>query len=118
MIKAENKDFKSPDEVRTFEKGKMEILNIGDSVVGLAKFEPGWRWSLHVKPIAKTELCEVSHFFYQLSGRLHIVMENGEEFETLPGQVSFLPPGHDAWVIGEEPVVVVDWSGAKNYAKE
>jgi len=118
MKKAERKDFKSPDEVRTFEKGKMELLNFGEGVVGLARLEPGWRWSLHVKPIAKTKLCEVPHFQYQISGQLHVVMENGDEFDIFPGQVSCLPPGHDAWVVGNEPAIILEWSGAKIYAKQ
>lgn len=117
MTKAEYKDFKFPDEVRTFEKGKLELINMGGGVIGRLILEPGWRWSLHVKPIAKTELCLAPHFQYQLSGRLHILMEDGEEFETVAGQVVRLPSGHDAWVVGDEPVVLVDWSGATQYAK-
>jgi hypothetical protein len=118
MSDAGYKDFKTPDEVRTFEKGRLELLNIGDDVIGRLILEPGWRWSTHVKPIAKTELCEAPHFQYQLSGRIHIVMNDGTEFETTAGQVSWLPSGHDAWVVGDEPVVVIDWSGATHYAKQ
>ncbi len=118
MAKAEYKDFMKPDEVRTFEKGKVELLNIGGGVVGKLTLEPGWRWSDHVKPIANTTLCEAPHFQYQLSGRIHISMADGSEFETVAGQVSCLPSGHDAWVVGDEPVVLVDWSGAINYAKK
>jgi hypothetical protein len=118
MMKTERKDFKSPDEVRTFEKGKAEMVNIGGGVVGRLTLEPGWRWSQHVKPIAKTQWCEAPHFQYQVSGRLHIVMSDGTEFDTGPGQVVTLPSGHDAWVVGNEPVVVVDWHGATNYAKK
>jgi hypothetical protein len=118
MMKTERKDFKSPDEVRTFEKGKAEMVNIGGGVVGRLTLEPGWRWSQHVKPIAKTQWCEAPHFQYQVSGRLHVVMSDGTEFDTGPGQVVTLPSGHDAWVVGNEPVVVVDWHGATNYAKK
>lgn len=118
MEKAERKDFKSPDEVRTFEKGKAEIVNIGGGVVGRLTLEPGWRWSQHVKPIAKTQWCEAPHFQYQISGRLHVAMADGTEFDTMPGQVVTLPSGHDAWVVGNEPVVIVDWHGARNYAKK
>ena len=117
MSKAEHKNFKSPDEVRTFEMGKLELINIGGGVIGRFTFEPGWRWSLHVKPIAKTQLCEAPHFSYQLSGHLHVIMEDGTEFETGPGDISWLPSGHDAWVVGNEPVILVDWSGAIDYAK-
>lgn len=118
MAKAEYKDFKTPDEIRTFEKGKLELVNIGGGVVGLLTLEPGWRWSEHVKSIAKTQWCEAPHFQYQLSGRLHVVMVDGQEFETVPGQIAWVPSGHDAWVVGNEPVVVVDWSGATHYAKK
>jgi hypothetical protein len=118
MTKAEFKDFTSPDETREFEKGKMELIRIGGGVVGKMTLQPGWRWSLHVKPIAKTEWCEAPHFQYQASGRVHVVMSDGSEFESGPGTVSVLPQGHDAWVVGNEPVVLIDWSGASNYARK
>ena len=117
MAKAEHKDFKSPDEVRNFEKGKLELLKMGDGEIGLLTLEPGWRWSEHVKSIAKTDWCEAPHFQYQLSGKLHVKMTDGEEFETTEGHVAWVPSGHDAWVVGNEKVVLVDWSGAKQYAK-
>ncbi len=117
MAKAEHKNFVSADEVRTFEKGKLELLNIGGAQVGRLTLEPGWRWSLHVKPIAKTELCQAPHFQYQIAGRMHVSMADGTQFELGPGDVSDLPQGHDAWVVGNEPVVVVDWAGASKYAK-
>ena len=118
MAKSEHKAFKSPDEVRTFEKGKLELLNIGGGVVGKLTLEPGWRWSKHVKPIAKTDWCEAPHFQYHASGRIHIVMSDGTEFEAGPGDVTALPSGHDAWVVGNEPVILIDWYGASNYAKK
>jgi hypothetical protein len=118
MAKSEHKAFKSPDEVRTFEKGKLELLNIGGGVVGRLTLEPGWRWSKHVKPVAKTDWCEAPHFQYHASGRIHIVMSDGTEFEAGPGDVTALPSGHDAWVVGNEPVVLIDWSGASKYAKK
>lgn len=114
---AEYKAFGTPDEVRTFEHGKIELLNIGGGTVGKYTLEPGWQWSKHVKPIAKTELCLAPHFQYVVSGRIRIRMASGEEFELGPGSVSFLPEGHDAWVVGNEPVIGVDWAGATNYAK-
>ena len=118
MAKSEHKAFKSPDEVRTFEKGKLELLNIGGGVVGRLTLEPGWRWSKHVKPVAKTDWCEAPHFQYHASGRIHIVMSDGTEFEAGPGDVTALPSGHDAWVVGKEPVILIDWYGASNYAKK
>ncbi len=117
MVKAERKGFGSPDETRKFEKGKVELVKIGGGLVGRLTLEPGWRWSTHVKPIAKTELCEAPHFAYHVSGRLHVKMADGSEFDIGPGEVVTTPSGHDAWVVGNEPVVMVDWAGASNYAK-
>ncbi|HLC29253.1 MAG TPA: cupin domain-containing protein [Dehalococcoidia bacterium] len=117
MASYERKDLRTPDEVRTFEKGKLELVNIGGGVVGRLTLEPGWRWSQHVKPIAKTEWCEAPHFQYQVSGRVHVIMADGAEFETGPGEIVNMPSGHDAYVIGNETVVLVDWYGASNYAK-
>ncbi|MEW6364786.1 MAG: cupin domain-containing protein [Acidobacteriota bacterium] len=117
MASAEFKSFASPDEVRTFEKGRLELINIGGGIVGKLTLEPGWRWSTHVKPIAKTDSCLAPHFQYQMSGKLHVVMDDGRQFDLRAGDVSALPQGHDAWVVGEAPVVLVDWAGATNYAK-
>jgi hypothetical protein len=116
MSKTEFGDFSSPDETRAFEKGKMDLIKIGGGVVGKMTLKPGWRWSLHVKPVVKTDWCEAPHFQYQLSGRLHILMSDGKEYDTRAGQVHAVPQGHDAWVVGDEEVVLVDWSGAGNYA--
>ena len=117
MASYERQDFGSPDEVRSFEKGRLELVKIGGGTVGRLTLEPGWQWSKHVKPIAGTEWCEAPHFQYQISGRLHVLMADGSEFEAGPGEVALLPSGHDAWVVGDEPVVLVDWQGAINYAK-
>ena len=114
---AEKKNWRTPDETRKFEKGKAELIQIGGGVVGRLTLEPGWRWSKHVKPIARTEWCEAPHFQYHVSGRLHIQNKDGSEFEAGPGDVTALPSGHDAWVVGDEPVVVIDWAGASRYAK-
>lgn len=116
-LKAEQKNFGKPDEVRTFEKGRLELINIHGGEVGRLILEPGWRWSLHVKPIAKTEYCEAPHFQYHASGTLHVVMADGTEFDAGPGDVTSLPAGHDGWVVGDEPVVLVDWNGALHYAE-
>ena len=115
---AEWKSLDAADETRTFEKGKLDLINIGGGTVGRLTLEPGWRWSDHVKPIAGTEWCEAPHFQYQVSGRLHVVMADGTEFDAGPGEVSLLPSGHDAWVLGDEPVVLIDWHGATNYARQ
>jgi hypothetical protein len=117
MSAAECKTFHTPDETRSFERGQLDLVNIGGSEIGRLTLQPGWRWSEHVKPIAGTDLCEAPHFQYHLQGCLHIVMGDGTELEARPGDVTALPHGHDAWVVGDEPVVVVDWWGASNYAK-
>jgi hypothetical protein len=113
----ERKNLRSPDETRTFEKGRLDLVEVRGRSIGLATLEPGWKWSTHVKSIAGTEWCEAPHFQYHVSGRLHILMRDGSEFEAGPGEVTYLPPGHDAWVVGGEPVVVVDWQGMGEYAE-
>jgi quercetin dioxygenase-like cupin family protein len=118
MAQSEHRSFEKSDEVRSFEHGRVELLHIGGSEVGRFTLEPGWRWSENVKPIVGTDWCEASHFAYQLSGRLHVQMKDGAEFEIGPGDVSALPPGHDAWVAGDEAVVTIDWTGASNYAQQ
>ena len=85
--KAELKSFGKPDEVRTFPKGKVELIKIGGAMIGRATFEPGWKWSTSVKPLAKTKSCEAPHFQYQLSGTIHIVMDDGTEFDSRAGDV-------------------------------
>ena len=117
MANAEQKDLQSPDETRTFENGKVEIVNVGGGSVGRFTLEPRWRWFENVKPIAKTDSCQTNHFAYHVSGRLHVRMADGSEFEAGPGEVMAIPAGHDAWVVGDEPVVMIDWAGASNYAK-
>jgi quercetin dioxygenase-like cupin family protein len=115
--KTEHKTFERPDEVRRFPKGRAEILKIGQTEVGRLVFEPGWRWSRDVQPIAHTKSCEAPHFQYHVSGRLAIRMDDGTEFIAGPGDVTSLPSGHDAWVVGDEPAVVIDWFGASHYAQ-
>ena len=117
MAHAAHKNFSSPDEIRTFGHGKAELIQIGGGTIGRLTLEPGWRWSRDVKPLAGTAWCEAPHFQYQVFGPFHVVMEDGAEFDLGPGDVSVLPSGHDAWVIGDDPVVLVDWFGASNYAK-
>ena len=113
----EQKNFAEPDEVREFPNGRVEILEIGNGQVGRIVAEPGWRWSNDVKPIAGTGSCEAPHFQYHVSGRLAIRMDDGTELIAGPGDITSLPSGHDAWVVGDEPVVVIDWYGASHYAK-
>ena len=113
-----HKTFTTPAEAREFPNGKAEILNVSGAEVGRLVFQPGWRWSTDVQPLAKTSSCEAPHFQYHLSGKLGIRMDDGTEFIAGPGDITSLPKGHDAWVIGDEPAVVVDWFGATNYAKK
>lgn len=115
--KTEHRTFGKPDETREFGRGKAEILNMGGTPIGRLILQPGWKWSNDVKPIAGTASCEAPHFQYHISGRLAIKMDDGTEFIAGPGDVTSLPQGHDAWVLGDEPVVIVDWYGATNYAK-
>src|SRR3984885_4696502 len=113
----EHCSFEKPDEVREFPNGRAEILKVGGVEIGRLVFQPGWRWSNHVKPIAGTDSCTAPHFQYHVSGRLALRMDDGTEFVAQPGDVTSLPAGHDAWVPGDEPVVTVDWFGASNYAR-
>ena len=113
-----SKSFNTPDEVRTFTKGKVELVKLGEATIGRATFEPGWRWSTCVKSLANTNSCEAAHFGYQISGTLRIRMDDGTELECKAGDVALVPPGHDAWVVGTEPVVIVDFQGMPNYAKQ
>ena len=118
MAQAEVKNFDSPDETRPFEgKGKAEVVNIAGQVVGKATFEPGWKWSNNVKPIAGTDSCQVSHLGYVLSGRMKVFMDDGSEFEVGPGDVMAIPPGHDAEIVGDEPCVSLDFGEFGDYAK-
>jgi hypothetical protein len=117
MKKMEVKSLNIPDEVRKFDKGKLDLVNIGGATIGRAVFEPGWRWSTSLKPIVNTKSCEAPHFQYHVSGTLKVVMDDGTEKELKAGDVSLLPSGHDAWVVGNEPVVVVDFQGMVDYAK-
>jgi hypothetical protein len=117
QTKAETKSFNKPEEIRTFPKGRVELITIGGATIGRATFEPGWRWSTSVQPLVKTKSCEAPHFQYHLAGTLEIVMDDGTRFECKAGDVSLLPVGHDAWVVGNEPVIVVDFQGMIDYAK-
>ncbi|MFF1874494.1 cupin domain-containing protein [Streptomyces sp. CB03911] len=109
----------SPEEVRSFDggMGHVALVNLEAGAVGRGVFEPGWRWTQHIKPLAGTDTCQASHMAYVVSGRMKIVMDDGEEAEFGPGDVMICPPGHDAWVLGDEACVVLDWQGFADYAK-
>jgi hypothetical protein len=106
------KSMDQPEEVRAPSgRGRIEMVRLGEVTVGRATFQPGWRWSVDVKQVAGTELCEVAHTGYVVSGRQGVRMADGAEIELRPGDAFTIAPGHDAWVIGEEPCVTLDFSG-------
>ncbi|PPB49988.1 cupin [Arthrobacter pityocampae] len=113
------KNFDAPEETRPFEgdTGHLQLVGSGTGVVGRATFQPGWRWSEHVKPIAGTDSCQSAHVGYFVSGRMTVVMDDGEEMEYGPGDVAVMAPGHDAWVVGDAPCVFIDWQGFADYAR-
>jgi len=119
MTQLESKSLDSPDETRQFvDKGKADIVKIAGVTVGRTVFEPGWRWSEHVKPIAGTNSCQSHHTGYVLSGRMGVKMEDGSELEIGPGEAFVIPPGHDAWTVGDESCISLDFSGMELYAKK
>jgi hypothetical protein len=110
--------FSSPDETRPFtDKGFAEVLRFGGGAVGRGVFHPGWRWSSHVKPLVGTRYCEVAHAGYVVSGRMRLRMEDGLEAEMGPGDFAVIPAGHDAWTVGPETCVFVDFAGMEAYAR-
>jgi hypothetical protein len=117
MSKMQKRNLLQPDEKRTFDKGQVELVSLGGMTFGRATLQPGWKWSTCVKPLVKTKSCEAPHLQYQVAGRLHVVMDDGTEQDFGPGDVAWIPPGHDAWVVGNDPVVIVDISGMRDYAK-
>ena len=118
MASVEVKSFDSPDETRPFEgKGKADVVVMAGQPVARGEFEPGWKWSTNLKPIAKTDSCQVSHLGYCVSGRMKIYMDDGSEEEVGPGQAVAIPPGHDAEVVGDEPCIFIDFGEISEYAK-
>lgn len=109
-----------PDETRPFKdnKGRMEVFNLGESIIGRGEFEPGWRWSQHVKPIAGTPSCQSIHTGCILEGRMAVKMDDGVETEYGPGDFFYMPAGHDAWILGEKRCVILDFTGVGKYAKK
>jgi quercetin dioxygenase-like cupin family protein len=111
------KSFDAPDEVRSVDKGKVEVVDLGNVKAMRTTFQPGWRWSECVKPIVKTDSCQVAHLIHVHSGRMVCKMDDGSEVEFGPGDVGVIPPGHDAWIVGDEAFVGVDFQGGGTYAK-
>jgi hypothetical protein len=118
MADIEVKSFDSPDETRPFEgKGRADVVNVAGQTIGRGTFEPGWRWSENVQPIAQTDSCQVAHLGYVLSGRMKVFMDGGPEADVGPGDVFAIPRGHDAVVVGDEACVMVDFGEFGEYAK-
>lgn len=113
-------DFSAPDESRQFPNGQWELVHTGPTTIAKGVFQPGWRWSHDVKPLAGTETCQHRHVGLAISGRIHVKMEDGSEFEIDPGAAYTIEPGHDAWVVGDQPVVMYEFSprAAEEYAKK
>jgi len=118
MTEIQKKSMNSPDETRTFEKGKIDLTKIGDTSIGRMYLEPGWSWEKCVKPIAKTESCQFSHIQYVVSGRVRVKMNDGSEEEYGPGDVASIPPGHNTWVVGNEPYTGIEFKSLETYAKK
>ena len=117
-VTAAKRSIDTPDEVREFDKGRIEMITLDDLVFGRTVFEPGWKWSESVKPIAQTESCEFPHRMFVASGSLHIRMDDGTELDVTAGDVVVIDPGHDAWVTGNEPCIMYDFGGDDaDYAK-
>jgi hypothetical protein len=117
MPKMVKKSFDAPEETRAIDKGKVEVVDLGDIKVMRTIFQPGWRWSECVKPLVGTESCQVNHLIHVVSGRIGVRMDDGSEVQFGPDDVGVIPPGHDAWVIGSEPFVAIDFQGGAVYAK-
>jgi mannose-6-phosphate isomerase-like protein (cupin superfamily) len=112
------KDFDNPDERRDFSHGHLDIVRLGETEMGRLVMEKGWRWSQDVKPIAKTESCQVHHVGFQSSGRMHVRMDDGTELDVEAGDAVDIPPGHDAWVEGDETAVLYQFAELGQYAKK
>jgi hypothetical protein len=112
------KNLSKPDEIRTPAKTRVEVVNFNDATIMRATFDVGWKWSECVKPVVGTDSCQVPHVLYIISGRMEVKMNDGKTHELGPGDAAEIPPGHDAWVVGEEPCVSIDFSAGKTYAKK
>jgi class 3 adenylate cyclase len=116
-MRLQRRRFTEPSDVRTMPRGRIEVVELDDTVVGRMTYEPGWRWSVDVRPIAGTDTCQYHHVGMALSGLLRVQMPDGTELEIGPGDVFEIPPGHDAWVVGDEPWVSVDFEAMRTYGK-
>ena len=117
MAQLEKKSLDQPDEMRPIDKGTVEVVELDGATVMRTTFQPGWRWSEHVKPVVGGDSCQTHHVGYVISGRMHVLMNDGSEMDLGPGEALQIPPGHDAWVVGDEPYVGLDFRGGATYAK-
>jgi mannose-6-phosphate isomerase-like protein (cupin superfamily) len=118
-LKLTKKNLGTPDATRECGHGKLEVATLEDTTLARVTFQPGWKWSESVRPMVNTESCQVQHLMYVISGRLRIVQDDGSQMDLKPGDFASIPPGHDAWVLGEEPFVSVDFSSdMKQYAED
>jgi mannose-6-phosphate isomerase-like protein (cupin superfamily) len=105
----ERKNFNNPDEVKNTPNSKMETIKLGNTTFMKQTFQPGWKWTKDIKPLMKTELCPLHHKGVLLSGKMHLVIENGKELDLMPDDATIIPPGHDAWVVGNEPAIFISF---------
>ena len=117
-MRLQRRRFSEPSDVRTMPRGRIDVVELDDVVVGRMTYEPGWRWSSDVRPVAGTDTCQYHHLGVTLTGRLRVAMPDGTELEIGPGEVFEIPPGHDAWVVGDEPWVSVDFEAMRTYGKQ
>lgn len=115
MPRLQSRRLTAPDEVRTFPHGTVDVVRLDESVVGRAVYEPGWRWTTAMAEIAGTPTCELHHLGYSISGLMHVITDDGQEVDILPGSVYEIPSGHDAWVVGDEPWVTLEWTSAREF---
>lgn len=113
MPRLQAKSFDSPDETRTLPKASADVVNVGEVAVGYAVWQPGWRWSSDLRPIAGTDWCENHHLGFAISGSLEVVTEGGDRLQIHGRSVYEIPPRHDAWVVGDEPFVTVEWTSSR-----
>jgi class 3 adenylate cyclase len=115
MPRLQSRRFDSSDEIRAFPHGRAQVLTLDESPVGRATYEPGWRWTSDIAAIAGTATCQLHHLGYSISGAMHVVTDDGQEIDIEPESIYEIPAGHDAWVVGDQPWVTVEWTSAKSF---
>ena len=118
MPQMEIKNMGKPDEVRSLPKTKIEVVKHGDNTIMRTTFEPGWKWSECVKPTVGTHSCQAPHLLYAVSGRMMVRMDDGTQSEISAGETALIPPGHDAWVLGNDPCIAIDFAAGATYGKK